>query len=544
MRRGTGFHIGVLLFLWSAFILSGCSGGGSSNSLVLPPGSITGTVVYQDKEYYVFGFTGNRPYKAVRYAVVDVVAAASSGILSSTVTDANGNYAFSNVPAILAYIRVNAEATPPGSPSQIQIKNLSGNIYGFVSNNFIPTGSVTKNITIPTTSIGGAFNILDVFTNGFQFVNSFAGTYPPSLSAYWQAGNPNGTYYCPVGGGCGAEGIYVLNYAGDTDEYDDDVLYHEFGHFTAAHFSKDDSQGGPHALSNNDLDMRLAWSEGWGDSMPGNIKLWLNATAPGLLSSAAGVPLTEYVDTYGNTAQIAFNMGNPGGAPYFYACGEVAIAKIILDLNLDFGMQVVWDVIADFKTNAPATPVNLDLFWDRWHLLSKPTTTASISMDSIFNVRQVFYADLYTGDTFTTATALPLSTPQVHYIYPDGGFDLVSFNTLTGQHYTITTANLKNGADTLITVYDPSQTQSVVAGNPNDNANGDTYSGATVPSNLNPALIDAFGIRHENGSDFLGSQLGFIASSAGPYYVKIQSSPNRPVSAGRYGTYTITLTNP
>jgi hypothetical protein len=289
--------------------------------------------------------------------------------------------------------------------------------------------------------------------------------------------------------------------------------------------------------------MRLSWSEGWGDSMPGAVKMWLfNTSQQNLLSSAQSVPLTEYVDTTGSTAGIAIDMGNPDGTYgylYNYACGEVAIAKILLDSNKDFGMDHVWSVISDFQMNSPTTPVNLELFWDKWNSKGYP------SLQTIFNDRQIMYSDIYTGDTFTTSTSIQLNTPQLHNIYPEGDFDLVSFHTNANQHYTITTSNLLNGADTYIELFS-SPTQTIPLRS-NDNSNGDTYSGSTVPSDIQAnqsILCDSYGICHDNGFDILGSRITVTATSTGMYYVKIYSSPKRPVSAGRYGTYTLKITSP
>lgn len=505
--------------------------------------TINGTVQYQDKEYGVNGFTGNQPYKAVRYAEVDLVP--SSGTIISTVTDSNGMYTISTAPSttISVYVRVKSTATIPGA-SPIAVMSLSNDLYGPASNNLTPSGNANVNISIPSTSVGGAFNMLDVFTNGFNFVHNMSGTYPPSLNGFWQVNNSNGTYYCS--GICPrGDGIYVLNSSSDTDEYDDDVLYHEFGHFTAAHFSQDDSQGGAHMLTNNDLDMRLAWSEGWGDAMPGNIKMWLNSANPNLLSSS-GVPLTEYVDTVPGGAGIAIDMDNPESSypwipskDFSYACGEVAVAKILLESNKSFGMDHVWSVLTDFKLNPPppATPVNLELFWDRWN------SKGYSSLQSIFNDRLIFYSDLYTSDTFSTATPLALNTQQTHYIYPAGDFDLVSFNANTNQLYTVATSTLLNGADTYIEVYDQNQLLIPIAAN--DNANGYSSSLYAIPSDdLNLGLCDQYQICHDNRPDVLRSSKQFQATSSGPYYVKIYSSPNRPISAGRYGTYTLTITSP
>lgn len=526
-------------------------------NVVSNPITISGTVLYQDKEYGSNGFTGNQPFKAARYASIELVDALDSTVTATTQTDPSGLYSIStSTTSTSMYIRVKTQATLSGSTPQITVKSLSGSIYAVGSNDFIPAGPANVSIAVPTASIGGVFNILDVLTNGFQFVFSLANSYPPPLSGYWQPGNTTGTFYCSASDGCPqGEGIYVLNDSstGDTDEYDDDVLYHEFGHFMAAHFSQDDSLGGMHTLTDNDLDMRLAWSEGWGDSMPGNIKMWLSVNAPQLLSSAATVPLTEYVDTVGNIAGLAIDMENPGpSVSYKYACSEVAIAKILLDLNKDFGMQHIWAVFTNFRTNHP-TPVNLELFWDQWHSLGEPTTSTpplSVTIDSIFLERSVQYApDSYEPDgTNTSAHIYTFGQPQVHTLYAAGDIDYISFNALQNNLYTITTTNLLNGADTIITLLNSdgtTTTSGTTPQNPNDNANGAVYAGATVPSDIYPSqLIDAIGVRHDNGFDILGSKLTFTAASTGTYYVTVQSSSTRPASAGRYGTYTLTITSP
>lgn len=507
--------------------------------------TISGKIQYQDKEYGVNGFTGNMPYKFVRHAAVELVS--GNSVLLSAMTDSRGFYSMTTSPTSTVYIRVKTTATPPGSGVAVEVKNLSGGMYAAGGNDFFLSGPANVNISISASSIGGAFNILDVFANGFEFVNNLS-TYPTvTLSGFWQQNSSEGTYYCT---GCPSpgDGIYVFSIVGgDTDEYDDDVLYHEFGHYAADHFSWDDSPGGPHRLTNDDLDMRLAWSEGWGDAFPGFIKMWLYANYPELLSTPTGLSLTEYIDTSGSQAQIAIDMGAPDGTykgSYLFACSEIAIAKILLDVNKSFGMPDIWSVFEDFKANPPAGPVNLELFWDRWHSLPG---TVSKNIDSMFTGRSIFYSpdssepdnDLMSASTYTpNVTGLQLGT-----LYADTDNDIVSFSVGNGQHYTISTLNLKNGADTYITLLNP---QGIVM-DTRDNTNGSVYSGSLVPSDIqaNRGLIcDFWGICHDNGYDILGTSLSFIASSGGTYYANIQSSPSRPLSAGRYGSYTLRITSP
>ena len=61
----------------------------------------------------------------------------------------------------------------------------------------------------------------------------------------------------------------ILGDAGvDTDEYDESVIIHEWGHYLQTILSRDDSIGGPHG-SGDLLDMRVAFSEGWANAYSG-----------------------------------------------------------------------------------------------------------------------------------------------------------------------------------------------------------------------------------------------------------------------------------
>ncbi len=514
--------------------------------------TLSGSIQYEDKEYGENGFTGNQPFKRTRYASIELVDSANpSVVVASTRTDASGAYAITTLPTARSlYVRLTADALLPGAERPISVKNLSGQEYAVGANNFVLSGNASANIIVPASTFGGVFNILDVLANGENFVHAQSGVYPSAaLNAFWQKDNSTGTYYCSgSGSGCGSgEGIYISNNrSGDTDEYDDDVLYHEFGHFAAAHFSFDASPGGTHRLTSNDLDLRLSWSEGWSDQMTGSIKMWLSATGQtDQLSADNSIPLTEYIDTTATGAGIAIDMDNPDNAygidpVYFsYASSEIAVAKILLDLDRVYGVGDVWSVFADFQAHKPELPStsNLELFWDRWHSLG---ATASEGIDSYFIDRLIYYSPDGMEPDNDFASAVTVST-EPRTLYASGDADYVRIDVLSGHQYTVTTSNMKNGADTLLSVYDDSLSLTCS----NDNADGEVYSGdsryPSVPADLVSSVCDASGVCHENRPDLLGSSVSFTASSTGTYYVKIESSPHRPVSAGRYGSYTLTV---
>ncbi len=530
--------------------------GSESKELAVTPSAtvgiltITGSVRYEDKEYGTDGFTGITSYKAVRFAEVQAVEDVVNGpTIATGTTDASGLYTMTIPSASTIYIRV-ISSSPPLSPPLIKggtggvdVKDLSNAFHAVAGPSFTVSGAAMANISIPATNqAAGAFNILDVFTSGAQFVQSLSGGYSTALTTFWQTGNANGTWYCsgspdtycPYG-----EGIYILNYNGDTDEYDDDVLWHEYGHFIAKKYSKDDSPGGAHYLTSNDLDLRLSWSEGWGDFFPGALKAWLAATSPSLLSTEPTMSASVYVDTSG-TSGWSFDFGNPNpGAspfPFVYSSNEAAVARVLHRLRLNYGMQAVWEVFTSY-IKVVTTPVNLEAFWDGWYTLGKADITSILTERSID-----YFADTYeamSDNTVNISRKATMGQAENHTLYGNGDIDYVAFDAIAGQNYTARTTTLKNGADTYIRIIAPDQLTQVANTN-NDNWNLADYS--LYPYVPNNCVVN--GECHENGSDILGSIASFTASSTGVYYVEVKSSPNRPLSAGRYGGYSLTITSP
>jgi hypothetical protein len=555
---------GIQYFYVMTSITSGVESADSSEVSAVPgsTGTISGKIMYEDKELGPNGFTGKTIMKAVRYADVEVVNASNSAVLYTVKTDSLGVYSISTSTGSTAvYVRVNSRATPPAS-SSITVTNLASAKYGVPSENITLTGSANVNITINTANIaGGAFNILDVMATGYDFIHSLSGVYPSvPLSAFWEPGNNlYGTYFCT--GGCppnGLDGIYVFSETGgDTDEYDDDVLWHEFGHFVAFHYSLDVSPGGVHYLGDGGYDLRLAWSEGWGDFFPGAVKTWLNATNPGLLSFTPGptMTLTTYIDTSGGSG-FSFDFGNPpSSASFLYASNEVAVAKVLTDLQntslSTYTMKDVWDVFTGIKNTLPPStdPINLETFWDTWLTIKAPPILTQL--DSIYANRAIFYINSDTGepnDSVGTATAIGVGAglSQNHWIYPYtypvADKDYFKFTAAAGTQYIITTSKLLNGADTYLRILAPDGITQIAE---NDNIGNAAY---TAPFNC---ITDIYGnyVCHENGNDLLASTSILTSTmsnsfGSGTYYVEISSSANRPLSAGKYGSYALTITSP
>lgn len=531
-----------------------------SNEISVTPSALAGTTVtlsgtlnYEDKVYGRGGFNGDIDQKAIRYASVEVVDSSTAVVLANGSSDKNGDYniAFNLMSSSTLYLRVLSETSSPDSQA-LQVRTLTNNIYaiGGVDMNVNPGEDVYSNMTIPVSKNAGAFNILDAFVSGGEFINALSLSFPPLLKAYWLSGNDYyGTYFCrasdKIPGCINGEGIYLVggkgSGLGDHDEYDDDVIWHEYGHFVADKYSRDDSPGGVHFLSNNDLDLRLAWSEGWGDFFPSALKEWLLASDASLLSIAPDTPSTIYLDVRDSWLFI-FDIDKPS-SQMVYSSNEVAVANILWNVmqGTPGGLNGLWATFSDYISNThdAAFPVNLEAFWDGWLYKQVPTSLELSELETLYGQRKISYAPdpFESDDTIASAGKIPVGNSELHTLYAGNDptvsdSDKIAFDATQGLTYLIQTSSLVNGADTYLRLIDRDGTTLL-----EENDNGDPDTTYTAPYNLN--LLD--GVYHENNGTTLASEITFVAYSTGTYYIEVSKSSNSPLSAGRYGGYSLDL---
>jgi hypothetical protein len=93
----------------------------------------------------------------------------------------------------------------------------------------------------------------------------------PALQVNWSINNVSSNNYNYPSGQIGTShytnsNLYILGDANsDTDEYDNHIIAHEWGHYYEDKFSRSDSIGGSHADTES-LDIRVAFGEGWGNA--------------------------------------------------------------------------------------------------------------------------------------------------------------------------------------------------------------------------------------------------------------------------------------
>jgi len=337
----------------------GGGGGGGGGQVPLQRVTVSGTVQYELVPPAVncnglnFNGTVARP---IRGATVQLINAAGS-VIDSTVSSDSGAYSFANVNAnTMVRLRVRAELKRQGTPSwDVEIRDNVvvdpndpnppplGNrpLYTLDGTNF-DTGSsnVTRNLTAATgwgtnsytaARAAAPFAILDTIYSGIQFVLTAdaAATFAP-LDAFWSIDNTStesgdidsgalGTSFYtsdPEPDGIANPSLFLLgDESDDTEEFDDHVILHEWGHYFDDNFSRSDSLGGHHALGER-IDARLAFGEGW-------------ATA----FAAMALDNPVYCDTgpAGSNAGFDFNVESVGAGVQGWF-NEFSVVTMIYDL--------------------------------------------------------------------------------------------------------------------------------------------------------------------------------------------------------------------
>jgi hypothetical protein len=289
--------------------IQGCgSGGGDGGGDTTPPptSGLSGVVSYERVPFESAG-TGldySGTFEAPARGVIVELLDASGNVLGTTVTDAQGRYEF-DAPEntdvrVRARARLRHTSSGVGDPGwDVEIRNnTNGNALYTLSGDLENTGTAgqVRNLLAESgwpgfggTSYSGPrsaapFAIADSIYSAIRFVldNGDAELVLEPLDIYWSTrnrpvsgdddfsdGEIGGTAYHLAGGSGSPSGIYVLGDDGlDTDEYDEHVLVHEFWHYLEHTISRTDNVGGAHFLDDK-LDMRVAFSEGFGNGFSG-----------------------------------------------------------------------------------------------------------------------------------------------------------------------------------------------------------------------------------------------------------------------------------
>jgi hypothetical protein len=307
----------------------------------------------------------NAAFQPSRGVIVQARDAVTQAVLATGATDASGNYSLSvpgNTSITIQVIARMQRSSPQPLPRwDVRVQNgqlATVNPYSFASAPFNSNASV-QNIDIPPgISAGGTqsgvrdsgpFAILDTIYTAMQTVLGAAPTTSfPALVIDWGS-QIDGTFFSIST----AQHIALLaDLSEDTDEFDQHVIAHEFGHYLEHNFSRADNIGGSHGAGDR-LDMRVAFGEGWGYAFA---------------AIALGDPIAR--DSFVLNGQLVvsrFNVEtNPPTAQDGLGCwcSETTVWATLWDLydntpdandGVILGFQPLWDVLTSTQQrNTPA----------------------------------------------------------------------------------------------------------------------------------------------------------------------------------------------
>lgn len=355
-------------------LLSACGGGGSSapaSSLsasgnVTPPASlpstkvtVSGNVSYDfiphDPISFGLDYTAIST-KAVTSMRVDLLGEGDQ-ILETSMTDAEGYYRFELDQDQSVKVRVSASLSVDNGKSwsfTVRDNLAEGKVYRLESDWVTATSDMTLDLHAASgwsaqgysaSRQAAPFAILDTLQLATtKLIATDAEISFPNLDVFWSVENKTTLGQRDVGH-IGATqyvssdqpAIFVLGEADkNTDEYDQHVILHEFGHYFEDQFSRYDSIGGVHAFDEK-LDPRVAFSEGFSHAFAAMI---------------LGDPI--YRDSKGHAQQSGFgvDLENDLTAQTGWF-NEVTIASIIYDVfdeHPDYGDHISGGFDAIYKT--------------------------------------------------------------------------------------------------------------------------------------------------------------------------------------------------
>jgi hypothetical protein len=333
--------------------------------------------------------------KPARNIVVELIDDKTGKTLLSAETDAQGSYAFQAPLNTAVRVRAKAQMLRTGAAStgpswNFAIRDHSSAGYGVSTNGAslfamesaafnsgkqasvhdlnAASGWDSTKSAYATSRAAGPFAILDtVYNASHKVLEADKNLAFPPLNVFWSPGDTDGTYFGSEKGKSYSRGLHILGQADvDTDEYDAGVIAHEWGHYFQASFSRDDSTGGQHGQGDL-LDMRLAFSEGWGNSFS---------------SMARNDPM--YVDTNGKgqgRRAVVFKVDDiPADDPKAWF-SETAVQSVLYRLHQspDIGFGPIYQAMAAQKTS----PAFTSLFSFAASLRGKINAAGQATLDSL-----------------------------------------------------------------------------------------------------------------------------------------------------------------
>jgi hypothetical protein len=405
-------------------------------------GTITFDKVTSTSAGLDYGAIVQRPVRGADVSLVE--AANTANVLATAVTGNDGKYSLVWPMSGPTSVKVVLFARTSSPKITVQDNTSGSAVYGVASGTIDATATSTVNLNAPsgwngssyTSRASGPLAVLDAAT---EAVLAFRAARPAvafaDLAINWSANN------VPVGpqGGETQEQAYAAGHIGtshwngsalyilgkadvDTDEFDDHVIVHEWGHYFESTLSRSDNPGGPHGAGDI-KDPRLAFGEGWGNA----------------LSAMIWSPRTVYTDSSGPSQGQGFGFDledNTSNDPIPGWFSEGSVQSILYDL-FDSGSGEAFDTVAlglgpiyDVMTGGEKNTTAMTTLFSFISALKAANPSQAAAIDTLTRYRNVVgvpIADAYgTGETNNGGHAANL--PLYRNISAGSGVSVTFFN--------------------------------------------------------------------------------------------------------------------
>jgi len=393
----------------TAAAVSSCTPGNDS----IVSGNLTFDRVYHAGT--ALNYSDIRPLP-IQQALVEVICNSDGHVYSSMSSGSAGDYALSFPKNQASFVRVKAQMRNGAAWNFSVVDNnntvfdIDGNplkpVYAMDGDFFTVSTDQTKNLHAPSgwggssyssPRVAGPFAILDSVRKAKDKILSVANVNFPALNLNWSVDNSTAS----IGGSFydGTEIFLLGKENNDTDEYDEHVIIHEWGHYFEAKFSRTDSIGGPHS-GGDILDIRVAFGEGFGNAF-----------------SAMVTDDQFYIDTVGRQQDyglfIDMEDNNCTNAGWYSECSVQSILYDIYDSsneNLDsltLGFSGIYNILVGTQKDTEA----MTSIFSFIKLFKDQNASSSNAIDLLLNAQGIdSVSDVY-GSTQTTSN--PGATNQL-----------------------------------------------------------------------------------------------------------------------------------
>lgn len=380
------------------------------------------------------------------------ILSSTDAVLDTTVTDANGGYSFQVDPNTDVRLRVKAEmVNNDGAQWEVRvIDNTSDDALYATQGNLVNTTGTNqiRNLNIFSGWNGTSYNPIRaaapfaILAPIYESIQRIVAVDPdvvfPSIDFNWSTNNRAGfndnlSFEQNIANGDIGTSSYVSSTAddrrililgdanNDTDEYDEHVVIHEWGHYFEDQLSRSDSIGGLHGPEDR-LDPRVALGEGFGNALSGMLTddpFYRDSRGA---SQSTGFEINVESNNYDNEGW--FNEGSVQSILY-----DIYDSESDLPDGLTAGLEPIYNVLTSESYRNTEFFTTIFLFLEQY----RASNSGDVSALNTISSAQSISGTNAQGAGETNNGRIPTSLPLYNNVSVNGSATEVCVNNAAGD---------------------------------------------------------------------------------------------------------------